>query len=77
MAIELLFFGSLVDTTTVSKLVLDDFSDTDTLKRYLEQRYPSLKSAKYFTAVNHQMIQNNTLLTAGDSVALMPPFSGG
>ncbi len=77
MAIEVLFFGSLVDTTTVSKLLLDDMPDTKTLKAYLEQKHPALRVAKYFEAVNGQMIQNNTLLRSGDTVALMPPFSGG
>jgi len=77
MAIEVLFFGSLVDTTAVSKLLLDDMHDTKTLKAYLEQKYPALRIAKYFEAVNGQMIQNNTSLRPGDTVALMPPFSGG
>ena len=77
MAIEILFFGSLVDETTVSSIHLDTYSDTDTLKIYLEQQYPTLQSAKYFMALNLQMLQNNSKLVSGDSIACMPPFSGG
>ena len=74
---EVLFFGSLTDATIVSSLVAGDLMDTDTMKKFLEEKYPSLKTAKYFIAVNQQMIQHNTTLQPGDIVALMPPFSGG
>ena len=77
MAIEVLFFGSLTDATTVHSLVTDDMTDTDALKDFLEEKYSSLKTAKYFIAVNQQMIQHNTILKPGDTLALMPPFSGG
>lgn len=77
MAIEILFFGSLTDATAVTQLVADDLTDTDAVKAFLEAKYPSLKTAKYFIAVNQQMVQHNTIVKAGDTVALMPPFSGG
>lgn len=77
MSIEVLFFGSLTDFTAASSLVAGDLLDTNAVKKFLEEKYPSLKTAKYFIAVNKQMIQNNTTLKPGDIVALMPPFSGG
>jgi molybdopterin converting factor subunit 1 len=77
MQIELLFFGSLTDATTVSRLIVEGMNDTEQLKAYLEERYPSLRTAKYFIAVNQQMIQQSQPLQTGDVVALMPPFSGG
>lgn len=77
MAIELLFFGSLTDATTVGRLIVDGIADTDQLKNYLENRYPALQSAKYFIAVNQDMIQQPRVLVSGDVVAFMPPFSGG
>jgi molybdopterin converting factor small subunit len=40
-------------------------------------QFPSIGNKKYFVAVNQKMIQTNTLLKTGDTVALMPPFSGG
>ncbi len=77
MSIEVLFFGSLTDATSVPALSIHDEPDTDTVKILLEEKYPSLRTAKYFMAVNQQMIQTNTLLQPGDTVAFMPPFSGG
>ena len=77
MSQEILFFGSLTDATTVPYMVADDLMDTDTVKVFLEEKYPALKQAKYFIAVNQKMIQYNTTLKPGDTVALMPPFSGG
>jgi len=77
MQIELLFFGSLTDATTVNRLIVEGISNTEQLKTYLEERYPALRTAKYFIAVNQQMIQQVYTLQPGDTVAFMPPFSGG
>lgn len=77
MQIELLFFGSLTDVTTVSRLIVENMADTEQVKAYLEERYPALRAAKYFMAVNQQMIQQVHTLQPGDIVAFMPPFSGG
>jgi len=77
MALEVLFFGSLTDASLVPALTVNDMVDTNEVKRFLEEKYPTLISAKYFMAVNQKMIQTNTLLQPGDTVALMPPFSGG
>jgi molybdopterin synthase sulfur carrier subunit len=77
MSVEVLFFGSMKDATDQSSFSLEDMVDTDRLKLLLEEKYPSLKTAKYFIAVNQQMIQGNQHLQPGDIVALMPPFSGG
>lgn len=77
MAIHILFFGSLVDATSVSTIELQDLPDTDTVQSLLNERFPPLQTKKYFIAVNREMIQENKKLSAGDMVALMPPFSGG
>jgi len=77
MKIQVLFFGSLTDSTLVAEQLIDSVQDTDELKQVLIQQYPSLKMAKFIVALNQQMIQENTLLKNGDIVALMPPFSGG
>ncbi len=74
---DVLFFGSLQDITLVSKLSLSDIRDTDTLINQLEIKFPRLKQSRYFIAVNRQMIDGNTKIASGDTIALMPPFSGG
>ena len=77
MEIQVLFFGSLVDATAVSFSKMFGAKDTDSLQQLLYNSYPTLQSCKYFIAVNQIMIQQNTQLKNGDTVALMPPFSGG
>jgi sulfur-carrier protein len=77
MAITLILFGNLVDITGHTNLLVEDVSDTDGLKQYLHQHFPALATAKYAVAVDKKMINANTLLNNGTTVALMPPFSGG
>lgn len=77
MKITLFFFGSLTDFTTVDTVEILDMADTDSLRKSLINRYPALAQAKYFLAVNQEMQETNTILSDGDTVALMPPFSGG
>ncbi|MCK9402803.1 MAG: MoaD/ThiS family protein [Chitinophagaceae bacterium] len=77
MRIHVLFFGSLTDATVVPDIYLETVADTAALKELLIQQYPLLRTAKYFIAVNQKMVQENTTLKTGDTVALMPPFSGG
>ena len=77
METQVLFFGSLVDATTVAVCKINGTTDTDSLQQLLHQQYPGLQSCKYLIAVNQKMIQQNTQLKNGDTVALMPPFSGG
>ncbi|MBY0479960.1 MAG: MoaD/ThiS family protein [Chitinophagaceae bacterium] len=74
---EVLFFGSLIDETSISNIQVDTVSDTNELIQILCKRYPGLGSVKYFIAVNEKMVQGNTALNLNDTVALMPPFSGG
>ena len=77
MEIQVFFFGSLVEVTAVSFRKVNESTDTDSLQQLLHQHYPGLQSCKYLIAVNQKMIQQNTQLKNGDTVALMPPFSGG
>jgi len=77
MAVTVYFFGSLVDITGQPAKDFNGFADTDSLNRNVQDEYPALVSAKYFIAVNRQMIHSNRALNDGDTVALMPPFSGG
>ncbi len=77
MEIQVIFFGSITDITNTSQIIISGCNDTQSLKNELISRYPSIENKKYFIAVNQKMIQENTPLKTGDTVALMPPFSGG
>jgi molybdopterin synthase sulfur carrier subunit len=77
MQVKVLFFGSLTDITGCSSLDIADILDTEQLQQQLAAQYPALAKAKYGLAVNKRMITGNTQLQQQDTVALMPPFSGG
>jgi molybdopterin synthase sulfur carrier subunit len=74
---EVLFFGQLADVAGKQDWEMDSVPDTDALKVMLETNFEGLKKVKYMMAVNRQMVQNNTPLSGTETIALMPPFSGG
>jgi len=77
MEIEIITFGEIAGFLKAQQLTVNDIEDTDGLKAYLEQSFPTLANMKYKLAVNKSLIQDNTQLKRNDSVAIMPPFSGG
>ena len=52
-------------------------TSTDQLKELLHERYPALSGIPYTIAVNNKIIHENNSLHHGDTVSLLPPFSGG
>ena len=77
MDVQVIFFGSIIDITLVDSVLLNNCPDLDSIVNDLMERYPSLANKKYFIAVNQKMVHENIKLKMGDTVALMPPFSGG
>lgn len=76
MQIDIITFGQLSELIG-GKVELENISDTDHLKKTLEERYPGLSEIKYRIAVNKKLITGNTFLTDKTAVALLPAFSGG
>ena len=77
MQVNIFIFGQLTDIIAQDNLVMNDIGDTNTLTEQLNKIYPALAAIKYAIAVNKNIITNNTTLNDNDTVALMPPFSGG
>ncbi|HLD52540.1 MAG TPA: MoaD/ThiS family protein [Sediminibacterium sp.] len=77
MDVQVIFFGSIIDITLVDSVLLNNCTDLDSIVNDLIERYPALANKKYFIAVNQKMVHENIKLKMGDTVALMPPFSGG
>lgn len=77
MEIKIIFFGQLAEVTGKSNIILTGISDTDGLKKSLQQQYPALKELTFSIAINKKIIQEKTNLKSEDEVALLPPFSGG
>lgn len=70
-------FGKIAAFMADQRLSLDGIETTAQLRSYLEKEFPHLANIKYKLAVNKTIIQENTGLKDGDTIALMPPFSGG
>ena len=77
MEINIIAFGQIADITGKSSWKLSGIKDTDKLTDILSMKYSELSSIKYSIAVNKVIIQKNTELEDEDTVALLPPFSGG
>jgi molybdopterin converting factor small subunit len=75
--VNVLIFGQIADITGSTNLAIDDIKDTDQLVQQLTNSYPGLAGAKYAIAVDKKIIKENTTLNASNTVALLPPFSGG
>jgi molybdopterin synthase sulfur carrier subunit len=77
MEINLLIFGQIADITGKSTWKMTGIKDTNELIKNLEEQFPALSTTSYSIAVNKKMIQGNTAFNENDTIALLPPFSGG
>jgi molybdopterin synthase sulfur carrier subunit len=77
MEINLLAFGQIAEVTGKSTWKMVEIKDTNILIKNLEEQFPALVKMKYSIAVNKKVIQENTTINENDTIALLPPFSGG
>ena len=77
MEINLLAFGQIAEITGKSAWKMAGIKDTNALIQDLEKQFPHLVKTNYSIAVNKKVIQENTVLNDNDTIALLPPFSGG
>lgn len=84
--VQVLFFASAKDVTGVSQtsVSLVDGADTMTFRKVLAERYPNLADIvldedSLTLALNEEYVQTGAViaLKEGDTVALIPPISGG
>ena len=77
MKINLLFFGQAADLTGMAALDFSGVNNTRELNEKLIEIYPALQTIKYSIALNRKIVRENTELKNEDTVAILPPFSGG
>lgn len=75
MGVTILSFGQLASITG-SRFAFEA-SSTDVLVAALKQQFQELEQIKFVLAVNKNITTHDTILADGDTVALLPPFSGG
>jgi molybdopterin synthase sulfur carrier subunit len=77
MEMTVLLFGRLAEIAGTAKLIIPAVEDTGALAAVIHERYPEMATVRYIMAVDRQTVTSPVLLTAQNSVALLPPFSGG
>lgn len=77
MEVELISFGKIAQFIASQKIEITGIDNTDNLKVFLEESFPGLKSMRYKLALNNELVQRCSYLANNDTVAIMPPFSGG
>ena len=80
MQIQLMSFGALTDILGSDAMDWDltvSSMTVGTLRTLLIERYPALGGKTFRIAVNERFEEDESEIFTGDSIALMPPFSGG
>lgn len=80
MEITVLAFGIAKDIfgRESVQICLTNDANVTTLKTLLEEQYPKLKElSSYMIAVNDEYAHADTVINAGDEIAIIPPVSGG
>ena len=77
MQVNIIAFGPISEILGNASITLTDVFDTNELIRKLNSIYPELINIKFAVAIDRQIINENILLKNNNTVALLPPFSGG
>ncbi|MEJ8765541.1 molybdopterin converting factor subunit 1 [Oceanobacillus sp. HCA-5259] len=76
--IKVLLFAELQETTGKSNLDIPVQNITvQQLKEKLKTNYPQLNLHDVMTAINEEYAKEDDAITSGDTVAFIPPVSGG
>jgi molybdopterin converting factor small subunit len=75
--IRLKAFGMLAEKLGVDSLEIENPGSSEALRRLLLQQFPALQSLTFRMALDRKLIQAETDISAGQEIALLPPFSGG
>lgn len=83
MKITLRLFANLKELagTDALELEMKEGSDVEALIRSISTELPALREIlekkAVFISINQDMAKNSDILSEGDEVGLLPPFSGG
>lgn len=72
-----LAFGAVAEALGGGRFEMAALDSTTELTQKLQEEFPALKSISFAIAVNKQLVTESTRLESNDTVALLPPFSGG
>ncbi|MEC1737822.1 MULTISPECIES: molybdopterin converting factor subunit 1 [Bacillus] len=76
--INILLFAGLAEKAGTSTLEIDmEQATTDDVKAVLKEQYGLESIDTAMIAVNESYVKENTSVSSGDTVAVIPPVSGG
>lgn len=75
MKVTIIAFGQLKEI--IPESIELNATTTDELQSILSNKFPELSNKKYALAINKKKITGSTSLNNNDTIALLPPFSGG
>jgi len=74
---KVLLFGAIADVVGDTSIEINNQRDTETLKQYLINKFPTLSDYNFQFALNREQVTAMMPLKEDDKVALLPPFAGG
>jgi sulfur-carrier protein len=75
--IRLKAFGMLAEKIGAVSLEIENPGSSEALRRQLLEQYPSLRHLTFRMALDKKLVQEDTDISQGLEIALLPPFSGG
>ncbi len=75
--LEVLVFGQLTDSIGKDRIHFSYVQDTELFRKALNESFPGLRDKTFLLAVNQELVLKKKILKPGDTLALLPPFSGG
>ena len=77
--VKVLYFAEIKEILQTDSETIDinESINVDAFKQNLFERHPSIKSKKFQVAVNEEFVQDEDIIQPTDTVALIPPVSGG
>ncbi len=76
VTVTVLYFGEAQDKAGIreEEIVAED---TSSLRNILIAKYPALARVPFRLALNRSLLKEESSLSKGDIIAVLPPFQGG
>jgi molybdopterin converting factor small subunit len=77
MKVKVLFFGVLSEVAGTGIKFYEDVKSIEHLKLRTANDFPEIVHYSFRISLNNEITNSDALLTDGDEIAFLPPFSGG
>ncbi|RIP37466.1 molybdopterin converting factor subunit 1 [Staphylococcus gallinarum] len=76
---RVLYFAEIKELLDKSTEEIDLISDitVESFVQHIIERYPAIANVKFQIAVNEEFVTDDDIVSSNDTVALIPPVSGG